>query len=129
MVFVNIAALVVAAAVVVLVFFLIPLIRELKAAAISFREIACRLENDIQPTIRELNGVLADVSVIAEGAAESIGTVRTFVSTVDEANKGLRTIVSVVGGAAGVFSKSTLWLTGAKVAGSFLMEKLTKKRR
>jgi len=129
MVFVNIAAVVVAAAVVVLVIFLIPLIRELKTTAISLREIASRMENDILPTVKELHEVLAEVSVITEGAAEGMESVKSLMSAVGETGKGLHAIGSVVGGAAGALSRSTLWITGAKVAGSYLMERLTKKRR
>ena len=128
MVFVNIAAIVVAAAVVVLVFFLVPLIRELKATVISVRESASRLENDIQLTIKDLNEVIADVSVITEGAAENAENIRTFMYAVGETGKGLQVLGAVVGGAANALSKSSLWLTGARVAGSYLMEKLTKKR-
>jgi len=129
MVFINIAAVVVAAAVVVLVIFLIPLIRELKATAISLRETASRIENDILPTVKELHEVLAEVSVITEGAAEGMESVKTLMSAVGETGKGLHAIGSVVSNAAGTLSRSTLWLTGAKVAGKYLMERLTKKRR
>jgi uncharacterized protein YoxC len=129
MIFVNIAAVVVAAAVVVLVIFLVPLIRELKATAISLREMASRMENDILPTVKELHEVLVEVSVITEGAAEGMESVKSLMSAVGETGKSLHTIGSVVSNAAGALSRSTLWLTGAKVAGSYLMEKLTKKRR
>ncbi|HXC93905.1 MAG TPA: DUF948 domain-containing protein [Geobacteraceae bacterium] len=129
MIFVNIAAVVVAAAVVVLVIFLVPLIRELKATAISLREIASRVENDILPTVKELHEVLNEVSVITEGAAEGMESVKSLMSAVGETGKSLHMIGSVVSNAAGALSRSTLWLTGAKVAGSYLMEKLTKKRR
>jgi uncharacterized protein YoxC len=128
MVFVNIAAIVVAAAVVVLVFFLVPLIRELKATVISVREIASRLENDIQSTIKDLNVVIADVSVITEGAAENAENIKIFMSAVGDTGKGIRAIGALVGGATTALTKSSLWLTGARVAGSYLMEKLTKKR-
>jgi uncharacterized protein YoxC len=129
MVFVNIAAVVVAAAVVVLVIFLIPLIRELKATAISLREVASRVENDILPTVKELHEVLAEARVITEGAAEGMESVKSLMSAVGETGKGLHMIGSVVSSTAGTLSRSTLWLTGAKVAGKYLMERLTKKRR
>jgi len=129
MIFVNIAAVVVAAAVVVLVIFLVPLIRELKATAISLREIASRVENDILPTVKELHEVLNEVSVITEGAAEGMESVKSLMSAVGETGRSLHTIGSVVSNAAGTLSRSTLWLTGAKVAGKYLMERLTKKRR
>jgi len=128
MIIINIAAVVVALAVVALVITLIPLIKELKTTAVTVREIAGRMEMDIQPTIRELHNTLADLNVITAGAAEKVEDIQCFMSAVGETGKGLRTISSVVGGAAGALSKTSLWITGAKVAGSFLLERFTKKR-
>jgi len=128
MIIINIAAVVVALAVVALVITLIPLIKELKTTAVTVREIAGRMELDIQPTIKELHHALADLNVITAGAAEKVEDIQCFMSAVGETGKGLRTISSVVGGAAGALSKTSLWITGAKVAGSFLLERFTKKR-
>jgi uncharacterized protein YoxC len=128
MILINIAALLVAVAVVVLVIALIPLIRELKATSIALRETVVRLDTDIQPTIRELQTALADLNVITAGAAEKVEDVKCFMSAVGDTGRGLHTISTVVSGAATALSNSALWLTGAKVAGSYLLEKLTKKR-
>jgi len=128
MIIINIAAIVVALAIVALVVSLIPLIRELKATAVTVRAIAVKMETEIQPTIKELHETLADLSVITAGAAEKVEDIQCFMSAVGETGRGLRTIGSVVSGAATALSKSSLWLTGAKVAGSFLLEKVTKKR-
>ena len=127
MIFINVAALVVALAVVALVVALIPLVRELKAAAVAVRELAVKVDTEIQPTIKELHDVLADLNIITAGAAEKVEDVQCFMSAVGETGRGLRTISSVVGGVAGALSKSSLWLTGAKVAGSFMLDRLTKK--
>ena len=128
MIIINIAAVVVAIAIVALVVSLIPLIRELKATAVTVREIAVKMETEIQPTIKELHETLADLSVITAGTAEKVEDIQCFMSAVGETGRGLRTISAVVGGAAEALSRSSLWLTGAKVAGSFLLEKVTKKR-
>lgn len=127
MVIINIAALVVAIAVVALVVALIPLIRELKATAVVLREFAVKVETDIQPTIKELHAALSDLNVLTAGAAEKIEDIQCFMSAVGETGRGLRTISSIVGGAAGALSRSSVWLTGAKVAGSFMLDRLTKK--
>lgn len=128
MILINIAALLVAVAVVVLVIALIPLIRELKATSIVVREFVITVETDIQPTIKELHDALADLNVITAGAAEKIEDVKAFMSAVGETGKGLRTISSVVSGAATALSNSSLWFTGTKVAGAYMLERLTKKR-
>jgi len=128
MIIINIAAVVVALAVVALVITLIPLIRELKTTAVTVREIANRMEMDIQPTIKELHSTLTELNVITAGAAEKVEDIQCFMSAVGETGRGLRTISSVVGGAAGALSKTSLWITGAKVAGSFLLDRFTKKK-
>ena len=128
MIVINIAAIVVAIAVVALVVSLIPLIRELKATAVTVREIAVKLDAEIQPAIKELHDTLADLNLLAAGAAEKVEDVQCFMSAVGDTGRGLRTISSIVGGAAAALSKSSLWLTGAKVAGSFMLDRLTKKR-
>ena len=129
MIIINIAAVVVAVAVVALVIALIPLIRELRTTAVTVREIATRMETDIQLTIKELNDSLADLNVVTAGVAEKVEDVQCFMSAVGDTGRGMKAISSVVGGAAGAFSKSSLWLTGAKVAGSFMLDRFTKKRR
>jgi len=128
MILINIAALIVAVAVVVLVIALIPLIRELKASSIALREFVVKMDNEVQPTIKELHAVLADLSVLTSGTAEKVEDVKCFMSAVGETGKGLRTISTVVSSISGALASSSLWLTGAKVAGSFMLEKLTRKR-
>jgi uncharacterized protein YoxC len=127
MILINIAALIIAVAVVVLVIALIPLIRELKESSIALREFVVKVESDIHPTIKELHAVLADLEVITAGAADKVEDVKHFMSAVGETGKGLRTISTVVSGIAGTVANSSVWLTGAKVAGSYLLEKLLKK--
>jgi uncharacterized protein YoxC len=129
MIIINIAAVVVAIAAVALVVTLIPLIKELKATAVTVREIAVKMETEIQPTIQELHDALADLNVVTAGVADKIEDVQCFMSAVGDTGRGLKTIGSVVGGAAGALSRTSLWLTGAKVAGSYMLERITKKRR
>jgi len=129
MIIINIAAIVVAIAVVALVISLIPLIKELKTTAVAVREIAGRMETNIQPTMKELHDALTDLNVLTNGAAEKVEDIQCFMAAVGETGRGLKTISSVVSGAAGAVAKSSLWLTGAKVAGSYMLERITKKRR
>jgi uncharacterized protein YoxC len=128
MVLINIAALVVAAAAVVLVAVLVPLIRELRQTAVTMREVALKIEGEVEPAIKELNKTLADLNVITSGAAERVDDIQCFMSAVGDTGRGLRIISGIVGGAAEAFTKSSLWLTGAKVAGSFVLDRFTKKR-
>lgn len=128
MVLINIAALVVAVAVVALVITLVPLISELRQTVAALRELTVKLDREVEPTIRELQKTLADIQVITGGAADSVDEMKCFMSAVGETGRGLRTISSVVSGAAEVLAKSSLWLTGAKVASSFVMDRISRKR-
>lgn len=128
MVLINIAALIVAVAAVVLVISLVPLIRELRATTAAVKEVTLKIDREMEPAIRELQKSLADINVITGSAAERVEELQCFMSAVGETGRGLRTIGNVVGGIADVMSKSALWLTGAKVAASFMMDRMTKKR-
>lgn len=128
MILINIAALIVAVAVVLLVIVLIPLIRELKATAVALREFVVTVETDIQPTMRELHNALADLNVLTAGAAEKVDDIKCFMSAVGETGRGLQTISTVVGSVAGTLTKTSAWITGAKVAGSFLYDKMNQKK-
>lgn len=124
----NVAAVIIAVAMIVLVVFLIPLIMELRRTATTVRGFVERMEAQVTPTLTELNRTLADLQVLTSGAAEKVEDIQCFMSAVGETGRGLRTISTVVSGAASALTKSSLWLTGAKVAGSFVMDKIIKKR-
>lgn len=128
MILINIAALIVAAALAVLVITLIPLIRELKATTIVLRETVSTLETELEPAIKKLNAALADINVVTNGVAEKVEGVKCFMDAVGDTGRGLRAISTTVGSVSTALAKSTLWLTGAKVAGSYLRDTLTKKR-
>jgi uncharacterized protein YoxC len=128
MVLINLAAVVVAVTLIVLAGFLIPAILELRKTAVALREFITRTDTEIQPVVRELHEALADLKVITGRVADNVGEVDIFMSAVGETGRGLRTISTVVGTVAGVMGKSSLWLAGAKVAGKFVLDKLTKQR-
>lgn len=128
MMLINLAAVAVAVAMIVLVMFLVPLIMEMRRTATTLREFIERMEADLTPTIKELNATLADLQILTNGAAEKVEDVQCFMTAVGETGRGLRTISTIVSGVAGALSKSTLWMTGARVAGSYVMDKLIKKR-
>lgn len=123
----SIAAVIVAVAMIVLVVSLLPLIAELRRTATTVRETIERMEAEIRPTIAEVNRTLADLQILTNGAAEKVEDIQCFMAAVGETGRGLRTISTVVSSAASAFTTSSLWLTGAKVAGSFMMDKLIKK--
>jgi uncharacterized protein YoxC len=129
MILINVAAVVVAVAMVVIVAALVPLILEMRKTAVAMRSFITTMESDLNPALKELNETLADIRIITGGAAENVEDLQSFMRAAGDAGRGLRTISIVVSGASEALTRSSLWLTGAKVAGSFLLDRLSKKRR
>ncbi len=128
MILINLAAVVVAVGVIVIVVTLVPLILELRKTASAARDFISTLDAELKPALKDLNEALADIKIITDGAAENVNDIKVFMAAAGDAGRGLRTISTVVGGAAELLTRSSLWMTGAKVAGSILIDKLTKKR-
>lgn len=129
MMIVSLAAVIVAVSVVVLVAVAIPAVLEVRKTAATVRETVTRLEGELQPAIKDLRQSLTEVRTLSEAAAARVDDLQCFMSAVGETGRGLRAISSAVGGVGDLVGRSSLWLTGAKVAGKFLLEKFAKKRR
>jgi uncharacterized protein YoxC len=129
MMMISFAAVIAAAALVAMAAVMIPAILEIRKAAIVVRECVAHLDSELQPTIKELQQVLVEVRTLTEVASAEADELRSFMTAVGDTGRGLRTISTVVGGLTNALASSSLWLTGAKVAGKFVMEKFVKKRR
>lgn len=128
MVVISIAAAVMAAAFVVLVAFIVPTFIELRKTAQALQDLIRHTDEELKPVLHDLGVAAADLKVVAHVAAERIDDVREMMSAVGEAGRGFRTISTVVGAAAGACARSSAWLSGAKVAGSFIVDRFFKKR-
>lgn len=128
MILINLAAVVVALAMVIIVATLVPLLLDLRKTASVLRDFISNLESELKPTLKELNGTLADLKIITNGAAVKVEDLQDFITAAGDAGRGLRRINSVVEGATELLTRSSIWLTGAKAAGAYLLEKYTKKR-
>jgi uncharacterized protein YoxC len=129
MMIISLAAAVVAATMVLLAAVLIPAIVELRKTAVATREFITKTDAELQPILKELHETLTDMKALTGGMAENADDLKCFMGAVGETGRGLHTISSVVGAVAGVMGTSSLWLTGVKVAGKFLLDKLAKKGR
>lgn len=128
MILINLAAVVVAVAMIVVVAILVPLILEMRRTAAVVRDFITNMESQLTPALKDLHETLADIKIITNGAAVKIDDLQAFMEAAGDAGRGLRKINLVIGGTADVLTRSSLWLTGAKVAGSYLLDKFTKKR-
>jgi hypothetical protein len=72
--------------------------------------------------------VLTDLNLIVHETADKREDVATFMLALGDTGRGLRSINGVIGSVATVVSTSSLWITAAKVAGKFAVEKLLRKR-
>ncbi len=113
---------------VVLAAFMIPAFIELRKTAAAAREFLVGKESELRPIIRDLQETLADLRILTQGAAENVDEVKVFMESVGDAGRSIQTINTVVGGVATVIGRSSLWLTGAKVAGKFIIDRISKKR-
>ncbi len=125
---IPLAVAVMAITLVVLAAFMIPAFIELRKTATAAREFLVGKESELKPIIRDLQETLADLRVLTQGAAENVDDVRVFMESMGDAGRSIQTINTVVGGVATVVGRSSLWLTGAKVAGKFILDRISKKR-
>lgn len=127
MAIIPMAVVIMAITLVVLAAFIVPALIELKKTAISVREFLSATETEMKPIVTELRETLADLKVLTQGAAEKIDDVETFMEAVGDTGRNLRTINTVVGSVAGLLGSSALWMTGAKVAGRYILDRFSKK--
>lgn len=125
---IEVATVVIAGALVVLLFVIVPAIAEIRKTAAALRSLITHTETELIPTIRELQETLADLKTVTGGVAEKVDDVKLFMDAVGGAGRNIRAINSVVGGVANLVTGSSAWVVGAKVAGKYLLEKITKKR-
>ncbi|MDD2274022.1 MAG: DUF948 domain-containing protein [Desulfuromonadaceae bacterium] len=123
-----IALIVITVAFCILVLTLIPTLLTIKRTAASVGELAEMVHGELKPTIQELTGVLAELKSVGGAVAEYNDDVKRFMSELGAAGDNLHTINRTVGVAANVLNKTSVWTTGAKAAGKYVLEWYLKKR-
>lgn len=125
---ISLAVIIVAITMVALTAFMIPALIEIRKTAIAIRETSARFENELKPVLQDLSKTLADLKSFAEGAAAKAEDVKSFMEALGDTGRNLRTINNVVGSVAGILASSSAWVVGAKVAGKFILERLSKRK-
>ena len=126
--FAGIILIIIAIAFCALVLTLIPTILSLKKTAESVTALSEMVQQELQPTIKELNSILVEMKTVGGGIAEHTGDVKRFMAALGETGSNLHSINRTVGAATGMLTATSVWLTGAKVAGKYLIERYLKKR-
>ena len=128
MVLLSIAAAVITVTLIVLACVMIPAFLELRKTAVAVRQFATFMEIELKPLMHDMRDTLTDLKVITEEAATRADDVKIFMEELGNAGRTIRTVNNVIGGITGFVAGSSLWLTGAKVAGKLITDKLLKKR-
>jgi uncharacterized protein YoxC len=124
----GIALIIIATALCILVLALIPTIFTIKRTYASMGELAEMVQRELRPTLQELTGVLAELKTVSNSVAEHTDDVRRFMSALGETGTNLHTINRTVGVVTSVLNTTSVWATGAKVAGKYMFERYLKKR-
>lgn len=124
----GIVMIIVAVAFCVLVMTLIPTILTVKRTAESVASLSDMLQKELQPTIQELTSVLTELKTVGGGIAEHTDDVKEFMSALGETGNNLHTINRSVSVVTNALNTTTVWISGAKVAGKYFIESYLKKR-
>lgn len=125
----GIALIIITIAICILVMTLIPTILTVKRTFESVGALSEMVQKELKPTIQELTGVLAELKTVGGGVVEHTDDVKRFMSALGETGDNLHTINRSVGVVTNVLSTTSVWATGAKVAGKYVLERYLKKRR
>ncbi len=128
MIYIGIALIIMAVAFCILVLTLIPTILALKRTAESVSSLNDVVQQELRPAIHELGAVLAEIRTISSGVAEHTDDVKCFMSALGETGNSLHALNRTFGIATTVFNTTSVWLSGAKVAGKYILERYLKKR-
>ena len=125
---IEIVLIVIAAALSLLVLTLIPAIITIKRTVASVGTLSDMIQKELKPTIQELTGVLAELKTVGGGVAEHTDDVKRFMAALGETGTNLSTINRSVSTVTNVLSTTSVWATGVKVAGKYIIESYLKKR-
>jgi uncharacterized protein YoxC len=125
---IEIVLIVIAAALSLLVLTLIPAIITIKRTVASVGTLSDMIQKELKPTIQELTGVLAELKTVGGGVAEHTDDVKRFMAALGETGTNLSTINRSVSTVTNVLSTTSVWATGLKVAGKYIIESYLKKR-
>jgi uncharacterized protein YoxC len=124
----EIMSVITAATLVVMAFCLVPVLMELRKTAISLRTVAESMQVELKPLIQELRETVADIQVVTSATAANAEGVNLLMDELGHAGHNIRMINKVIGIASEVVATSSAWMTGARVAGKVIADKLIKKR-
>jgi uncharacterized protein YoxC len=127
MLIIGLATVVVAIVLVVLACFAIPVLVELKKSLVELRQFIVCTEEQLKPVMNDLHTTLEELKTLTREASERVEEVKGFTEAVGETGRHVRAINSVMGTVTTAIAGSTVWMTGAKAAGRFVLDRISKK--
>jgi uncharacterized protein YoxC len=124
----EIALIIIAVALCMLVLFLIPTLFTIKKTVASVGELSKMAREELKPVLQELTAVLSELKTVGGGVAEHTDDVKRFMSALGETGSNLTSINRTVSVFTGILNTTSIWATGAKVAGKYMVERYLKKR-
>lgn len=125
---IEITLIIMVVALIILVLAMVPTLLTIKRTAASVGVLAQMIEVELKPALHELTGVLTELKTVGGGISEHTDDVRRFMSALGETGDNLSTINRSVGVVTSVLNTTSVWATGAKVAGKYVFERYLKKR-
>jgi uncharacterized protein YoxC len=125
---IGIVLLVIAVALCLLLIAFIPALVAVRRAAVSVAALSDMVNNELKPTIRELTATISELKTVGNGVAEHTGDVKRFMYALGETGDNLHNINRSINSVTSVLCTTSVWVTGLKVAGNYLLEHYLIKR-
>ncbi len=123
MTFTDFAMIVIAASTAIFVLTLVPTLLAIKRTALSAGLLTDMIQQELKPTLQELTAVLAEMKTISKGVAEKTDDLNCFMSALGETGNNLNTINRTIGTVSSLLNVTSVWATGAKVAGKYMLQR------
>ncbi len=124
----EIALVIIAVSFLVLVLTLLPAVMAFKRSAASVGSLSDMVQTELKPTLRELTAVLAELKTVSSSFGEHTDVVARFMTALGETGNNLSTINRSMSVVTGALTTSSAWVSGAKVAGRYMLERYLKKK-
>lgn len=124
----GIALIIIAVSLLILVLTLLPAIVSIKRTSESVCSLSDMVQEELKPTLQELTVILTELKTVGGGIAERTDDVKQFMSALGDTGTNLRSLNRSVGVVTSTLSAASIWATGAKVAGKYVLERYLKKK-
>ena len=124
----GIALIIIAVSLFILVLTLLPAVIAIKRTVASIGSLSDMIQKELKPALQELTTVLTELKTVGGGIAEHTDDVKLLMSALGETGTNIKSINRSVSVVTDVLTAASIWVTGAKVAGKYMLEHYLKKK-